>query len=156
MNSQKTILAIIAMLSASFALADDFKTIDGKKYKNATVTRVEPDGIVVKSKSGISKVYFAELPKEVQQRFHYDPQTAAAYSAQQATHYEASQKEQEAIRHRQEDADAQNKAHNAKQQAANNRAQVSEDRELMHDQEKARREAQQHRPKRAVFPRWPR
>jgi hypothetical protein len=39
---------------------------------DATVSRVEPDGIVVKTKSGISKVYFVELPKEVQQRFGYD------------------------------------------------------------------------------------
>jgi hypothetical protein len=33
------------------------------------VSRVEADGIVIKSKSGISKVYFAELPKDVQERF---------------------------------------------------------------------------------------
>ena len=51
---------------ASIALSDDFKTINGKEYKNATVTRVEPDGILLKTKSGISKVYFTELPKEVQ------------------------------------------------------------------------------------------
>jgi hypothetical protein len=31
----------------SLALADDFKTIDGKEYKNATVSRVEPDGPVI-------------------------------------------------------------------------------------------------------------
>ena len=54
------------MCFASIALADDFKTINGKEYKNATVTRVEPDGILLKTKSGISKVYFTELPKEVQ------------------------------------------------------------------------------------------
>jgi len=62
-------LAIIATLSASPALAEDFKTIDGKEYKNVEVSRVEPDGIVVKTKSGISKIYFVELPKDVQERF---------------------------------------------------------------------------------------
>jgi 23S rRNA pseudoU1915 N3-methylase RlmH len=36
-------------------------------------------------KSGVSKVYFNELPKEVQERFHYDPQKAAAASAEQAS-----------------------------------------------------------------------
>jgi hypothetical protein len=56
-------------LSASLALADDFKTIAGKEYKNVTVSRVEADGIVIKGKSGISKVYFVELPKDVQERF---------------------------------------------------------------------------------------
>jgi chromosome segregation ATPase len=80
----KTALAIIAALSASIALADDFKTIDGKEYKNATVSRVEPDGIVLITKSGISKVYFTELPKEVQERFYYDPKKAAAYLRQKA------------------------------------------------------------------------
>jgi hypothetical protein len=57
----------------SLALADDFKTVNGKEYKNVTVSRVEPDGIVLKGKSGISKVYFVELPKDVQERFHYNP-----------------------------------------------------------------------------------
>src|SRR4029077_20524001 len=80
----KTALAIIAALSASIALADDFKTIDGKEYKNVKVSRVEPDGIVLITKSGISKVYFTELPKEVQQRFNYDPKKAAAYLRQKA------------------------------------------------------------------------
>ena len=63
---------------ATVALAEDFKTISGKEYKNATVTHVESDGIVLKTKSGISKVYFTELPKEVQERFHYVPAKASA------------------------------------------------------------------------------
>src|SRR5262249_17351435 len=54
MNPRKTIIAVLSALSASFALADDFKTINGKEYKDITVTRVEPDGIVLKGKSGIT------------------------------------------------------------------------------------------------------
>ena len=50
--------------------------------KNAKVSRVEPDGIVLLTKSGISKVYFTELPKEVQERFHYDAQQAAQFTSQ--------------------------------------------------------------------------
>jgi thiol-disulfide isomerase/thioredoxin len=65
------------------AVADDFKLVSGKEYKDVTVTRVEPDGIVLRTKSGISKVYFVELPKDVQERFHYNPAIASAYSAQQ-------------------------------------------------------------------------
>ena len=68
-NYWKTALSILAALSASLALAEDFKTISGKEYKNVTVSRVEADGIVLKGKSGISKVYFSELPKETQERF---------------------------------------------------------------------------------------
>src|SRR4030095_16024049 len=59
----------------SLALADDFKTISGKEYKNAKVSRVEADGIVIKTKTGISKIYFVELPKDVQDRFHYGSAT---------------------------------------------------------------------------------
>ncbi len=93
----QTILPILAALSASLALADDFKTTDGKEYKNVKVSRVEPDGLVLITKSGISKVYFAELPKGVQERFHYDPDKAAAYSAQQAADLEMLQQQQQKL-----------------------------------------------------------
>jgi hypothetical protein len=144
MNPPKTTLAIIAVLSVSVALADDFKTMDGKEYKNATITCVEPDGIVVKTKSGISKLYFAELPQDVQQRFHYNPQTATAYSAQQAVQYELYQKQQEAARYRQEDVEAQNRANIAQQHAANAQAQVAQDNELVRQQQEAAREGNRH------------
>ena len=68
-------LAILASLSASLALAEDFKTVSGKIYKDATISHVEADGIVLRTKTGISKVYFAELPKDVQERFHYGSAT---------------------------------------------------------------------------------
>ena len=75
---------MLAALSASLALAEDFKTINGKEYKDATIRRVEADGIVVKTKSGISKVYFTELPKEVQKRFHYEAPKAVVPDVEQA------------------------------------------------------------------------
>jgi len=80
---------ILTVCLASIALADDFKTIDGKEYKNVKVSRIEPDGLVLSSKSGISKVYFTELPKEVQDRFHYDAAKGDAYSAEQTADQEA-------------------------------------------------------------------
>src|SRR6266403_491642 len=82
------------VLLAFAAAADDFKTIDGKEYKNVTVSRVEPDGIVLVTSSGISKVYFTELPKEVQERFHYDATKAAAYAGKQAAIQQALGKQQ--------------------------------------------------------------
>ena len=96
---------MFASLSASLALADDFKTATGKQYKNATVSRVEPDGIVLRNKSGVSKVYFVELPKEVQERFHYNIQTPVADSAEQNANLDTIQKRrEETIRQRQEEA----------------------------------------------------
>ena len=74
----KTALSNFAALSASLALAEDFKTINGKEYKDATITRVEGDGIVLRTKTGISKVYFVELPQDVQKKFHPSPATPTA------------------------------------------------------------------------------
>jgi len=68
-------IAILPLLSASLALAEDFKTASGRVYKDATISRVEADGIVLRTKTGISKVYFVELPKDVQERFHYGSAT---------------------------------------------------------------------------------
>jgi hypothetical protein len=59
-------------------VAEDFKTITGKVYKDATISRVEADGIVLRTKTGISKVYFIELPKDVQERFHPSPAKTVA------------------------------------------------------------------------------
>jgi len=56
-------------------MAEDFKTIDGQIYKDATISHVEADGIVLRTKTGISKIYFVELPKDVQERFHYGSAT---------------------------------------------------------------------------------
>jgi len=64
-------LVILAVLFASLALSEDFKTTSGKVYKDATVSRIEGDGIELKTKTGISKVYFTELPQDVQERFHW-------------------------------------------------------------------------------------
>ncbi len=97
-ESKMKILTFLVLCFASVALAADFKTIDGKEYKNVTVSRVEPDGIVLISSSGISKVYFIELPKEVQERFHYDAAKAAAYSAEQVASQEAYREQQEELR----------------------------------------------------------
>ena len=92
------ILTFVILCFAPVAFADDFKAIDGKEYKNVRVSRVEPDGIVLISKSGISKVYFTELSKEDQESFHYNAAQAAAYSAEQAASQEAFQTQQAELR----------------------------------------------------------
>ena len=82
MKSSICILAVLFISSESLALAEDFKTINGKEYKDATVMRVEMDGVVLRTKTGISKVYFAELPKDVQEKFHYVQTTPIATKRQ--------------------------------------------------------------------------
>ena len=82
MTYWQTTLAILATLSLSMALAEDFKTVNGKEYKDATINRVEGDGIVIRTKTGISKVYFTELSKDVQERFHPRPSPTKTVGAQ--------------------------------------------------------------------------
>jgi hypothetical protein len=85
---------ILTVCFASIALADDFKTINGKIYKDATISRVEADGIVIRTKTGISKIYFVELPKDVQERFLPSPaKTVAAQRERQPIKVEAKQDE---------------------------------------------------------------
>ena len=78
----KPTLAILMALSATFAVADDFRTTKGKEYKNVTVSRVESDGIVIKFKGGIVKLPFTELPSDVQKKYEYNPVAAREYAAQ--------------------------------------------------------------------------
>src|SRR2546430_12388096 len=94
---KKYLFIFLLALITRGLFAEDFKTIDGKEYKNVTVSRVEPDGIMLTSSSGISKVYFTELPKDVQERFHYDSVKSAAYSAWQNAGLEALQKQQDEV-----------------------------------------------------------
>lgn len=100
----KTLALFFVLCFESLAFADSFKTIDGKEYKNVKVKRVEPDGIVLTTSSGIWKLYFNELPKDVQERFHYNAAQAAAYSNQQAATQEALRQQQEATARKPADA----------------------------------------------------
>lgn len=78
------IIRILVILFPSVTFADDFKTANGKEYKNCTVTRVEPDGIVIKFSGGIVKIPFTDLSQDLQQKYHYDPAAAASYAAADA------------------------------------------------------------------------
>jgi hypothetical protein len=117
---QTKLFTIFLLSFAAATLSEDFHTISGKEYKDATVTRVEPDGVVVKTNSGVTKIYFTELPKDVQDHFHYDSAKAASYSSEQTANYTAYQKQQEEAQRQQAEADARNKAIFEQQQAATN------------------------------------
>src|SRR5262245_4450391 len=122
MSTKVLTFLIVSLTSAAFA--EDFKTASGKEFKDATVTRVEPDGIVVKTNSGVTKIYFTELSKEIQDQFHYDPAKAASYSAEQTANYTAYRKQQEETQRQQQVVDAKTNAALAAQQAATNHTQA--------------------------------
>lgn len=54
-NNWAATLAILSLLSGSLAVAEDFKLINGRVYKNAMISRAEADGIVVRTKTGIQR-----------------------------------------------------------------------------------------------------
>jgi len=143
-------VVLIVVVLASVALADDFKTLNGKEYQDATVSRVEPDGVVLTSKSGISKVYFSELPKDVQQRFHYDAMRAAQFTA--ATQTAISQRnaaiaaQQQAVAAEQRrNAEIQRQAVGQQQQAIERQAQIEAQQEQRQLDRQQRHAAQSNR-----------
>jgi len=81
------LLVLISMATAfaqQFTLpltGQKFTTLDGDKYTDATVRRVEPDGIVIADADGIRKLKFKNLPPEVGAKYGYNPAKAAAFQA---------------------------------------------------------------------------
>lgn len=152
-NSPRKVLIfpfLLVVCFTSVALADDFKTINGKEYQDATVSRVEPDGVVLTSKSGVSKVYFTELPKDVQQRFHYDAMQAAQFTA--ATQTAISQRnaaiaaQQQAVAAKQRrNAEIQQQAVEQQQPAIERQAQIEPQQEQRQLDPQQRRAAQSNR-----------
>lgn len=58
---------------------------DGTKLKDTVVLKVEPDGLRLEHKDGVSKVRFENLPKAVQKRFTFDHEQAKKYREEKET-----------------------------------------------------------------------
>lgn len=74
-------VSILAGLTLASSWAEDITTTTGKQYTDVTIARVEPDGIVVTTDSGIERISFDILSKELQTKYGYDPQRAAKFRA---------------------------------------------------------------------------
>ncbi|MFN2542085.1 MAG: hypothetical protein ABR514_07965, partial [Chthoniobacterales bacterium] len=83
-GKMKCFLAVAVVLVANTILGDEIVTNNGTKYENATVTRIEPDGVTVSYAAGIVKIPFNELSRDLQQKYHYDPAAAKAYAVEDA------------------------------------------------------------------------
>jgi hypothetical protein len=68
---------------AGSAFAEDFTTLDGERYADATLKRVEPDGLVISYADGVKKLKFTNLPSEICRKYGYNPDIAAKFLAQQ-------------------------------------------------------------------------
>ena len=79
MKNKISLLALI--LCASALHAEDFTTLDGDKYTNATIKRVEPDGLVIADADGVRKLRFKKLAPEIGIKYGFDPAKAEAFKA---------------------------------------------------------------------------
>ena len=78
------ILSFLFIVAVHAFAADNERTIvtlDGTKYENATVSRVEPDGIRISHSDGATKILFESLSPEMQKEFGYDPEKAGKHRA---------------------------------------------------------------------------
>src|SRR5437762_5903665 len=97
-----TITSLLLLLGALLLYGEDITTLKGEKFVGVTISRIEPDGIVVLKSDGIVKIPFTDLSPELRAKYGYDPEKATEFSS--------------ALRA----ADAQRQAEVAKQQAAAN------------------------------------
>ena len=87
MTTRQTSMATIvicAMLTSLYAVAADIRTTDGRAYTNAAISRVEPDGVSLRTSSGIQKVFFSEMDDSSRAQFNHNPNAAAEYARKQA------------------------------------------------------------------------
>ncbi len=85
----------VQITTGSSLPADTITTTTGITYTNATIIRVEPDGINYRLPNGVVKIRFEHLPKEIRDQYQYDP--VKAHQHAMATH-RAVQQRQEQIR----------------------------------------------------------
>jgi len=84
MNMKRYLSAFACTSLVIFATlhAEVFTTLDGEKYTEATLKRVEPDGVVIAYPDGIRKLKFQSLPPEVCAKYGYNPESEVKYVAQ--------------------------------------------------------------------------
>lgn len=60
----------------------DLETRTGEIYRNAKITQVTPASITVTHDFGVARVLLRDLPLELQKKYGYEPDKAAAFEAQ--------------------------------------------------------------------------
>lgn len=78
-------LSIIAFcVLTAFAFGEEIAVPGVGTFSNYVVRRVEPDGITIKHSTGITKLYFSELPENIRTRYGADPAIALEYQRTKA------------------------------------------------------------------------
>ena len=98
-------LILVALLCVPVCFGADITTRKGVTYKQATVSKVEADGIRISHADGAAKIAFEDLPDALQRQYNYDPAKVAAYRKQvEDARQAAATKAAEEQRQRQETA----------------------------------------------------
>jgi len=86
MRIKITLLALFipAALMGDDPLPTEITTVLGKKYEGVKVLGVDPDGLRIMHSGGAAKISFPDLPKNLQERFGFDPEMARQFAEQRA------------------------------------------------------------------------
>lgn len=102
-------------------------TIDGTNYEEVRWGRLTPDTVTIYHKTGIATISLVGLPTELQKRFGYDPQKAAAWqnAVQKATAARQAAERRAAEKRAAEQKAAEQKAAAAKAEAERQKALIA-------------------------------
>jgi len=84
-------VALILLASLAPVLARDITTLDGRTFRDCTVSRVFPDSICVLFSGGGARINFTNLSEIVRTEFAYDENQAAVFARSEATRIEREQ-----------------------------------------------------------------
>jgi len=73
-----SLIGLFIFLFGTSLRAEDWTTTDGKVYQEVSVIKVAPDAVTILHHDGGALVPLANLPPDIQERFHYDPAKAQA------------------------------------------------------------------------------
>ena len=76
------IAIILTLCATGTAFGDIITNKAGQVYNVKKIVRSEPDGITVMHDTGLVKLFFWELPEDIQAKYGYDPATASTYNRQ--------------------------------------------------------------------------
>lgn len=112
---KKSILPIL-LLSTAFIYshqlrAKDYTLPSGKKLENVQVLNRTPSGLDVGHKHGITHIKFKNLPKDIQEKFNYDPEAEKKYLKKEAKRKKAHAKREAAKKAQKRAADERYKKH---------------------------------------------
>ncbi len=70
-------ILIAIIFTGTPLFAEDITTLSGTKYKNITITRVEPGGISISHDDGLAKIPFTDMAEDLRTKYGYDSKKAA-------------------------------------------------------------------------------